>query len=62
MNGKIDGKKWYMSKMVLLGVIEIALAVLEVTEKGGTLTAAIIAGLGVATIALRGVTSQKLTR
>jgi len=62
MNGKMDGKKWYMSKMVLLGVIEIALAVLEVTEKGGTLTAAIIAGLGVATIVLRGVTSQKLTR
>lgn len=55
-------KKWYLSRLMLVGYLEIGLAVLEALENGATWKAAIMAGIGVAIVVLRPLTTKKLTK
>ncbi len=55
-------KKWYLSKTIWLGVLAIITAIVETIQGGGDLTAALLAGFGAVSVAIRGVTSKKLTK
>ena len=53
-------KKWYLSKTVWLGVLGIATSVVIAIDQGLSLTQVLLAGLGAATILIRGVTKLPL--
>lgn len=53
-------KKWYLSKGIWLGVLGIATSVVIAIDQGLGLTQVLLAGLGAATILIRGVTKLPL--
>lgn len=54
-------KKWYASKLIWLGIVEIAMAtILETTDSASTWQSISLAGLGALTVLIRGITSQRI--
>lgn len=55
-------KKWYLSKTIWLGVAAVAVAGLQAYQTSGDWITAVIAGFGVASIALRAVTKDPVKK
>lgn len=57
-----EHKKWYESKLIWLGAMQIAIAVFTAVDAGVSWPQCVLAGLGAACIALRAVTSLPLSK